>query len=99
MTSPSPGEDARVVSAPGEDAGKGADATFDELLRFALDIRTVSITNSREHWRTKARRAADERAYVLAAWINACARQINPDEVATIHMKRLGPRKLDSDNL
>jgi hypothetical protein len=70
-----------------------------DAVTFTLDIRTVSITNSREHWRAKARRAADERLSVVAAWINACARRLEPHEVAGIHMKRLGPRKLDSDNL
>lgn len=70
----------------------------DTVIAFTLPIHTVSLTNSREYWRAKARRAADERLAVFAAW-QGRGRALFAGEIAGIHMKRLGPRQLDSDNL
>lgn len=61
-----------------------------------LPLRLVSLTNQREHWATKARRAKAQRtpvALTLRAWL------VGKKPPLEIMICRVAPRALDGDNL
>ena len=62
-----------------------------------LPIRTVSEKNAREHWATKARRTAKQRIDTLAGLL--ATGWPRPSLPLVITLTRIGPRKLDTDNL
>lgn len=70
-----------------------------EVITLNLPLRTVSLTNAREHWSTKAKRARTERNVAHYAWLLREGRGLYVGEGATITLTRVGPRKLDDDNL
>jgi hypothetical protein len=63
-----------------------------------LPLRTVSLANEHGHWRKRHARSKAERAAVRYAWIAENLRPLR-DESATVHLTRVAPRSLDSDNL
>src|SRR5688572_24281811 len=81
-------------TSPGEDAGKGADATFDELLRFTFPLRLVS--NAREHWRTHAARVKAERKALHYEWVAAEGRPLAPGETADVLLTRVATKFMDA---
>lgn len=65
------------------------------MIEIYLPIATVSVSNMREHWAKKAARAKLHRQQA-----NLMAMRIKTLELpATITLIRVGPRKLDDDNL
>ena len=69
-----------------------------QMIEIELPIIVVSEANRRDHWRVRARRAANQKAMIA---VN-CRHIIKPlpdDASATITLTRLGKRNLDSDNL
>ena len=67
--------------------------TLPIVIRIPLE--TVSLSNQREHWAKRSRRAKDHRraAYM---WTQRIARVDLP---LTVTLTRIAPRKLDDDNL
>ena len=64
-------------------------------ITFRIPIETVSLTNVREHWAKKARRAKAQRsaAFVMTAPI------VRMGLPLTVMLTRISPRALDDDNL
>lgn len=60
-----------------------------------LPIRIVSVANQREHWRQRAKRAAEER-WLAKAKLNAF---MQPAGRCVVTLVRIAPRPLDDDNL
>jgi len=61
-------------------------------------LRLVSEANAHEHWRHRAKRAEAQRAATLLLARTALARG-RPQLPLVVTITRLGPGKLDSDNL
>ena len=61
------------------------------IYRF-IPIRTVSESNTHEHWSDRAKRAKDQRR-IVAACIGAALPRV------VITLTRVAPRRMDSDNL
>lgn len=71
----------------------------DPLIAFSAPIRVRSL-NSREHWRTKAKRVKAERRAIGFHWLAAQKRddiQDGPPYVVALY--RIGPREMDDDNV
>lgn len=68
-------------------------------IRFDLPLRTVSLANEHAHWRARQSRAKAERKATKYVWISKNERWLQPGETAWVHLTRVGPRALDSDNL
>lgn len=67
---------------------------------LSLPLRTVSGLNVREHWRTRARRVKLERQAVVFAWTFKERRWVAGNGPPyRVRLTRLGPRRLDSDNV
>jgi hypothetical protein len=67
-----------------------------------LPIRVVSEANQREHWAKKASRAKAQRSIVrLAVGAHLRSRSLHGSALApvVVSFTRIGPRKLDMDNL
>jgi crossover junction endodeoxyribonuclease RusA len=68
------------------------------IVGVRLPLRLVSLTNQREHWAKRSRRAKEQRtiaALALRRWV--AGREMDlPLEIAVL---RIAPRRLDSDNL
>ncbi len=64
-------------------------------MKVTIPARTYSLTNQREHWAKKARRAKNERgwAYSLTGDIKKLGLPL------TVRLTRVAPRRLDDDNL
>jgi hypothetical protein len=59
------------------------------------NLKTVSLLNQREHWSVRAKRAKEHR---LEAWVmTPSLSNIKPP--MAIKLTRIGPRRLDGDNL
>jgi len=67
------------------------------VIMVSLPLRTHSTLNVREHWRKRARRAQEERAVVRMRL--AGVRGWPPPLPVTVTLTRVGPRKLDGDNV
>ena len=63
-----------------------------------LPLRLESVANLREHWAPKARRAAQERLVCRLA-VQSGLRRDALEPPYEVKIVRVGPRKLDSDNL
>ena len=63
-------------------------------LAIDIPIRTVSEANRREHWAAKAKRVRSQRKAAKIITRSAIA-----EPMITITLTRVGPRKLDTDNL
>lgn len=68
-------------------------------LSIHLSVRTVSLSNMREHWAKRHRRESAHRLMARAAVRAAHPPEIAPRAHLTIRLTRLGRRKLDDDNL
>src|SRR5262245_66553481 len=64
-------------------------------LAFTMPVRVVSEANMREHWRKKHNRKKKQQAALQETLINTGAVLLP----CTVRLIRIGPRKLDSDNL
>ena len=62
---------------------------------YHIPVRTVSEANRRDHWAKKAARAKRQRG--IAAFV--IKTDFRVDLPAVVTLTRIGPRKLDSDNL
>jgi hypothetical protein len=82
------------------------------LVSFTVPIHTPSLSNLREHWSARAKRARLHRLATMAAWANATMRErenrtaakklearVRAGEPLTITLTRISPRKIDSSNL
>ncbi len=70
----------------------------DGAFRVAIPLRTVSENNAREHWRTRHRRRASQRAVTTAVLRTTFGTR--PGSLGAVHLVRVAPRELDrSDNL
>lgn len=65
---------------------------------FEIVTKTVSLANQREHWRTRAKRAKEERWNAAMSFKSAVGRW-RPNLPAAVTMTRVSPGKLDDDNL
>lgn len=69
-----------------------------ELVALTAPMVTVSENNMRDHWAVKARRVKEQRTYInglLADQIGPITKPVG----AVVHLRRIGPRILDDDNL
>jgi transcriptional regulator GlxA family with amidase domain len=68
------------------------------MIEFSFPVRTLSLANQREHWAVRAERGNVEKRKVQVAFRNALkATPIKP--VLRIVLTRVGPKRLDPDNL
>lgn len=66
------------------------------IIGVRMSMRLVSLTNQREHWAARSKRAKEQRA-VTAMALRSRVRGVElPLEIAIL---RIAPRRLDSDNL
>lgn len=61
-------------------------------------LKTVSEMNRREHWGAKNRRKKDQQEQVAVAMLNAL-RGKRVELPCIVKMTRIGPKKMDNDNL
>jgi hypothetical protein len=66
------------------------------IVGMRIPMRLVSLTNQREHWSKRAKRAKEQRGLVEACLKNWLRGKEPPLEIAIL---RIAPRRLDSDNL
>ena len=67
-------------------------------LDFQVPVKTVSEANQREHWAVKNKRKKAQQLEVAVAWHNNLGgRRVQLPCV--VKLTRIGPRKLDGDNL
>lgn len=64
-----------------------------------IPLVTVSEANSRAHWAVKARRAKSQRELILSALQYTVGDLGNGPATAEVRLTRIGPRKLDTDNI
>lgn len=67
------------------------------VIEVSLPLRTRSVLNTREHWSRRAKRAQAERALIRMRL--AGVRGWPPALPVNVTLTRVGPRKLDDDNL
>ena len=70
------------------------------MIRIVVPVKAVSLTNQREHWSRRHRRARMERITVWAYW--RAVEDLLPDgwSSAAVTLTRIAPRALDvGDNL
>src|SRR5262245_66426216 len=68
-------------------------------LAFTVDVRLVSEANQREHWRTKHSRKKKQQAAIGMAWADATWGRRPTCRPSFVRFIRVGPRRLDADNL
>jgi hypothetical protein len=72
-------------------------------VKLVIPMKVASVANLREHWRSKARRNAVQRAAVHLAVTSAWARGERiadpPPPGTVVTFTRVAPRELDDDNL
>ena len=61
-------------------------------------LKTVSEMNQREHWAAKNRRKQDQQEHVAVEMLNAL-RGKRIELPCVVKMTRIGPKKMDNDNL
>lgn len=69
------------------------------IREFYVPTKLISEANAREHWAIKNKRKKAQHFAVNAAWIAAGLNGKAFFWPLTITLTRIGPRKLDSDNL
>ena len=62
---------------------------------FEVPVRLISESNQREHWRARHKRKKDQQEMVSAAW----PRRARVSLPCVVTLTRVGPKRLDSDNL
>jgi hypothetical protein len=68
------------------------------MIEFSFSVQTKSLANQRDHWAVRAERGKSEKRKVQAAFRNALKlTSIKP--VLRIILTRVGPKRLDPDNL
>lgn len=67
------------------------------MIEVTIPIKSVSVANLRMHWAIKAKLAKSHRAMAKHAMANAAP--VAPTLPLTLVLTRVGPRKLDTDNL
>lgn len=67
-------------------------------MEFTVPIRIESEMNKREHWSVRRKRFTEHKACVSYAWPKPRYRDYG-DGPLLVTLTRIGPRKLDSDNL
>lgn len=68
------------------------------MIDVTLPLRLVSLTNQREHWAKKARRAREQRSFTML-YLRANCRGWACPEQRTVTLTRIGKKLLDDDNL
>ena len=68
-------------------------------MTILLPLRTVSVSNVREHWSARALRAKQHRMVAKVEVVAALKGARSHDQVRTVTLTRLAPRSLDTDNL
>ena len=69
-------------------------------LAFTMDVQVVSEANTREHWGKKFKRKKEQQDALRAAWKKAAKKLPRPVAVpCVVRFTRIGPQKLDDDNL
>jgi hypothetical protein len=82
------------------------------LVSFTVPIHTPSLSNLREHWSARAKRARLHRLATMAAWASATLRGTTPRAAAkkleahvqageplVITLTRVSPRQIDASNM
>ena len=69
---------------------------MNKFVELELPIKTVGELNLREHWAKSKKRHDDQKIAVRAAFMNLKEKPTLP---CSVLFKRIGKRKLDSDNL
>lgn len=81
----------------------GMDRTDDPAIAtVVVPVRTVSELNRHEHWRLRQKRAKAQHEAVhvgVLAWVQRYQQGIVRCGPMHIHLTRIAPRKLDTDNL
>lgn len=67
------------------------------VVGFIIPIRTVSVTNAREHWAVRKRRVDAERK--ATAMFMRLSNVAVPALPLAVELTRIAPRALDTDNL
>ena len=69
-------------------------------LAFTMPVRVVSEANTREHWGKKFKRKKEQQESLRVAWKKASRKLPRPVAVpCVVRFTRIGPQKLDDDNL
>lgn len=67
---------------------------------FVMPVRVVSEANEREHWRTRHNRKKAQQEELRKWWQAANAYVLSSVSLpCTVRLLRIGPKRLDSDNL
>jgi hypothetical protein len=66
-------------------------------LAFTIPVRVVSEANQSEHWRTKCKRKKQQQGAVWEEWLDV--RHVPICLPCTVRLTRIGPKRMDSDNL
>lgn len=67
---------------------------------FTMDVQVVSEANAREHWGRKFKRKKEQQQALRDAWKKATRKLPRPVAVpCVVRFTRIGPQKLDDDNL
>lgn len=69
------------------------------MIDFELPLKLTSLANERVHWAVKAKRARAQRQAAYAVCRQALIGNFALEPPMTITIERVGPRRLDSDNL
>ena len=69
------------------------------MTEFSLPMKLTSLANERVHWSIKSKRAKAQRQAARLVCSNALVGNFSLEPPMTITIVRVGPRKLDSDNL
>jgi hypothetical protein len=68
---------------------------------FVVPVKTVSEANQREHWSVRRKRVKSHRsaAHYAASVVGGDPAKVRERVPLVVRLVRVGPRKLDSDNL
>lgn len=69
------------------------------VLEFSMPVRVVSEANQHEHWRAKYHRKKQQQKIVAEEWITIRAGYMPLRLPCVIRLTRIGPKRLDADNL
>lgn len=87
----------RFTGVPGDKRSAGVGSARGSV-EFAIPVRATFTLNSREHWASRARKRKAERTAVALAMRVRRAR-FDVDAGVVVTLTRVGPRKLDDDNV
>lgn len=69
-----------------------------ETLELVIPVKTISEANQREHWGAKLRRKKAQQKLIKQYWQIVVRRRVIALP-CTVRLVRIGPRRLDPDNL